>query len=162
MTKTFESMRACDIMNRSLVCARPDQELREVEGLLIEHRVGGMPVVDQGKLVGFVSRSDAARVQVLMDSLDSLVNDQLHEQDGVDGFQHTAPAEFRGFRGSLAALKVRDAMHDQLATCSPEATAVEVAELMLRHHIHHVVVVEHDKPLGIVSSLDVVRLVAGK
>ncbi len=160
MAIPLESVRVGEIMNKSLVCAAPDQELADAEALLIEHRIGGMPVVEGGKLVGFVSRGDAARVQVLMGSLDSLVNDRLRQQEEIDAFQHTPHAEFSGFRSSLSTLKVRDAMHDQLATCSPDATVGKVAELMVRQHIHHVVVVEHDKPVGVVSSLDLLRLIA--
>jgi CBS domain-containing protein len=33
---------------------------------------------------------------------------------------------------------------------------------MVRHHVHRVVVVEGDKPLGIVSTLDIAALVAGE
>ena len=160
MATRFDAVRVREIMSRSLVCAAPDQELAEAEALLVEHRIGGLPVVEGGRLVGFVSRGDAARVQVLLGSLDSLVNDRLRQQEEIDGFEHMPQAEFRGFRSSLSGLKVRDAMHDQLATCTAEASVVDVAELMLRQHLHHVVVVEQDKPIGIVSSLDLLRLIA--
>ncbi|HJV80489.1 cyclic nucleotide-binding/CBS domain-containing protein [Noviherbaspirillum sp.] len=41
---------------------------------------------------------------------------------------------------------------------APDASIAEVAELMLAHKIHHVVVMQGRSMVGIVSSLDIVRL----
>lgn len=160
MTSTLQSILAEQIMSRSLICATPDQDLNEAEALLIEHHIGGLPVVDDGKLVGILSRSDLARVQVLMDSLDGQVTDQYEWTEQADGFQHAQPSEFRGFRQMLEGLKVKDAMRDEVITCSPDATVGQMAAIMVRQHIHRVVVVENDRPVGIVSSLDLARLLA--
>jgi len=32
---------------------------------------------------------------------------------------------------------------------------------MVRHHVHRIIVVENDRPVGIVSSLDMTALIAG-
>lgn len=160
MTSTLQSIPAAQIMSRSLICATPDQDLNEAEALLIEHHIGGLPVVDDGKLVGILSRSDLARVQVLMDSLDGQVTDQYEWTEQADGFQHPQPSEFRGFRQMLEGLKVKDAMRDEVITCPPETTVGQMAAIMVRQHIHRIVIVESDHPVGIVSSLDLARLLA--
>lgn len=41
---------------------------------------------------------------------------------------------------------------------TPDTAIIEVAELMVEHKIHHVVVMENETMRGIVSSLDFVRL----
>lgn len=41
---------------------------------------------------------------------------------------------------------------------APDTPISEVAELMLAHRIHHVVVTDHGSMVGIVSSLDFVKL----
>jgi CBS domain-containing protein len=41
-------------------------------------------------------------------------------------------------------------------TVSPEATLVEIAERMRDHHVGSVVVVENDRPVGIVTDRDIV------
>ncbi len=160
MLTALQAKPAADVMTRPVVSVAPDQSLVEVETLLIEHRISGVPVVEEGELVGVLSRSDLARVQVLMDSLDGQVTDQLEWTEQADGFQHGAPSEFRGFRQLLAGLKVKDAMHDEVITCKPATPVGEVAATMLRQHIHRVIVVEENRPVGIVSSLDLVRLLA--
>lgn len=152
---------AADIMTSSLVCARPDQDLRAVEDMLISGRISGVPVVDRGKLVGVISRSDIARVEVLMRSLDGAVSDAVaYNESQSDGFQHSQQPEFGGFRQRLYQLKAKDAMRDQVVTCRPETTVVDIADAMVKQHIHRVIVVDGDKPVGIVSSLDIVRMVA--
>ena len=161
MATDVQALRAGEIMTKALVCATPHQSLADVETLLIEHRVSGVPVVDRGRLVGILSRSDIVRVQVLMNSLDGQVTDQISGGDQADGFQHDPRAEFQGFRQMLTKLTVKDAMHDQVVTCEPESLVNEVAEAMVRQHIHRVIVVEQDRPVGIISSLDLVKLVAG-
>ena len=119
-----------------------------------------MPVVAGTDLVGVLSRSDIARVEVLMQSLDELVSDRLNWDTQADGFKHTTRPEFEGFRNRLEKLKVRDAMIDHVVTCTPQTPIRELAAEMLRHHIHRIIVVEGKHPVGIVSSLDLVRLVA--
>ncbi len=152
---------ARDIMTKALVFAEPQQDLAEVETLLLEHRISGVPVVDHGRLVGVLSRGDIARVQVLMNSLDGQVTDQLRWSDQADGFQHSQGTEFQGFRKMLERLTVKDAMRDQVITCAPDAAIAEVAETMVRQHLHRIIVVERDHAVGIISSLDLVKLLVG-
>jgi CBS domain-containing protein len=151
---------AADIMTKSLITTRPDEDLKVAERLLIDHRVSGVPVVDEGNLVGVLSRSDIARVEVLMESLDGVVSERQNWDEQADGFQHAARPEFHDFRQRIEKLKVRDAMHDQVVTCAPSTPVQEVAAEMVRHHIHRVIVVDGRHPVGIVSSLDLARLVA--
>jgi CBS domain-containing protein len=160
MPSAAAKLTAADVMTRSLVLARPDQDLLEVEGVLFERRISGLPVVEDGKLVGVVSAGDVARVQVFMNSLDGQVDDIQEWSSQADGFQHTEPPAFHGFREMIAKFKVRDAMNDQVITCAPTASLASLAGQMLSEHVHRVIVVEEGKPVGIVSSLDLVKVLA--
>ncbi len=159
MKTTDQAVLAADIMTRSLISTRPDDDLKAAERLLIEHRISGMPVVEETILVGVLSRSDIARVEVLMQSLDELVSDRLNWDEQADGFKHARGPEFKGFRQRLDQLKVRDAMSDQVVTCAPTTPVGEVAAEMVRHHIHRIIVVDGKHPVGIVSTLDLARLI---
>lgn len=152
---------AKDIMRTQLVTASPGQRLAEVRHQLLEAHISGMPVIAEGRLVGIISRSDLGRIEDLFEQLDGEVTDQgewLSEQ--ADGFQHAPERDYHGFRQRLSDLRVRDAMRTQVITCRPETPVAEVAGEMVRHHVHRVIVVEGDRPVGIVSSLDLARLVA--
>ena len=41
---------------------------------------------------------------------------------------------------------------------NPQTPVVEVAELMLKHRIHHVLIAENNKLLGIISAFDFIKL----
>lgn len=45
---------------------------------------------------------------------------------------------------------------------TPDTPVRKVAELMIEHKIHHVVVMENEQMQGIVSSLDLVKLMLGQ
>jgi len=152
---------AGDIMRRSLVFVRPDQKLTDAERLLVDHHISGMPVIEGNKLVGMLSRSDLARARVLADALDGQIRDELHwDETQADGFRHTDPERFEGFSQRFGVLRVHDVMRSQVVTCDVATPIAKVAQLLLQHHIHRIIVVEADRPVGIISSLDLVKLLA--
>ena len=54
-----------DIMTKSPVCAEPDDSVEAVALVMIERKLGGMPVVDKNrKIVGIITESDIFRVLV--------------------------------------------------------------------------------------------------
>lgn len=50
-----------EVMATKLVTATPDMDLASAARLMLEHRVGGLPVVDHGSLVGIITESDIFR-----------------------------------------------------------------------------------------------------
>jgi CBS domain-containing protein len=50
-----------DVMTRDVVTTRADATLEDVVGLMIKHRVKRLPVVEEGRLIGIVARSDLLR-----------------------------------------------------------------------------------------------------
>jgi CBS domain-containing protein len=53
---------AADVMTRDVVTARPGDDVRATARRLLERRLKRLPVVDEGRLVGIVSRTDLLRV----------------------------------------------------------------------------------------------------
>jgi CBS domain-containing protein len=50
-----------EFMTRDLVTSTPTMDLREAAKLMLANRVGGLPVVEDGKLVGIITESDIFR-----------------------------------------------------------------------------------------------------
>lgn len=48
-------------MTRQVVTLTPQSPLPEIERIMIEHDIGRLPVIDEGRLVGIVTRSDILR-----------------------------------------------------------------------------------------------------
>jgi CBS domain-containing protein len=54
-----------DIMTRGIISVTPDTDLDTASHILVYERIRRLPVLDQGKLVGIVSRSDVVRIVAL-------------------------------------------------------------------------------------------------
>jgi len=86
------AMRAEDVMTRKVITARPDTSLRDIADLLEKHRIKRVPIVDEGNLVGIVSRAnllqalassprlDATALSASDDSIRDIVVMKLNEQ----------------------------------------------------------------------------------
>jgi CBS domain-containing protein len=47
-----------DLMTRNVVTIGPDADLNEVARTMLERKIGGLPVVEHGRLVGIITESD--------------------------------------------------------------------------------------------------------
>ena len=47
-----------EVMTRNVVTVGPDTDLNEVARTMLERRIGGLPVVEHGRLVGIITESD--------------------------------------------------------------------------------------------------------
>ena len=54
--------RAHEIMTTTLVTTSPHATVEEAARLLVEHRISGMPVLHEGRLVGIVTEADLTGV----------------------------------------------------------------------------------------------------
>ena len=50
-----------DIMTRGVISIAPDTDLEEVSHILVNERIKRLPVLDQGKVIGIVSRADLVK-----------------------------------------------------------------------------------------------------
>jgi CBS domain-containing protein len=49
------------VMTKAVIVVGPDQETREAARLMLEHKVGALPVVDKDRVVGIVTETDFLR-----------------------------------------------------------------------------------------------------
>jgi CBS domain-containing protein len=150
-------IRARDVMQASVLTVSPGMSLTELEDFLVSKRITGAPVVERGVLIGIVSRSDIVRLLSLERSLSGLIAEGLEnpETAGTDSVRLPEP-----LTRALTGRTVRDAMVVDLVTVSPDTPVTEVARLLVARHIHRVLVTEGEKVRGVISTLDLVRLVA--
>ena len=47
-----------DVMTRNVVAVGPDTDLNDVARTMLERKIGGLPVVEHGRLVGIITESD--------------------------------------------------------------------------------------------------------
>ncbi|MBD2076798.1 CBS domain-containing protein [Phormidium sp. FACHB-592] len=77
-------------MTTNLKTIAPDTSLPAIEALMVTYNIGRLPVLDQGNLVGIVTRTDVLR--------------QLHRQDGERGRWREEGDKERGKRGDVEPL----------------------------------------------------------
>jgi CBS domain-containing protein len=151
------AIRVRDIMTTDVATVDPEMSLLELDEKLRKRRIGGAPVVEDGKLVGIVSRSDVAR---------QLDVEESYAETLFDLYQQTGDGGRRRFVGGqlaerLAALRVRDAMIRAVDRTGPDTPIAEAARRMLaERHRRLLVTDEAGAVIGIVSATDLVRLIA--
>jgi CBS domain-containing protein len=62
--KAFDDIRikpVKDIMKKKVYSISPDSSLEDASGMMVKHRVNRLPVIENGKLVGIIVRSDIIR-----------------------------------------------------------------------------------------------------
>ncbi len=149
------------VMQRNVRTIAPEVTLPELEKAFVKQGVSGFPVVDKGELVGIVSRADIVRQLFLEHRAASTTSDFYFDDNG---FHEVPLATFEQIADRVGEriekLQVKDVMSCNLVKVSPDQPLRMVAHMLTDNHVHRVLVTEEDRLLGLVSSLDLVRLIA--
>ena len=127
-------------MSSPVLSISPESSVDQLEQEFVRHGVSVMPVVQHRQIVGIISRSDLMLLPVLSAAIESCVI-----AAGISGQPQPA-------------FRVSDLMNRDVIQCSPETELALVAADMVNRHVHHVVVVRNNEPVGVISSLDIVQL----
>lgn len=148
-----DDVTVASIMSTGVITVNSDTEIVEIARLMVQHHVSGLPVVDGSRLVGIVTESDVVSREIDVDSpafatfLDAIFVLPWDRSD--DELKRVMATTARGIMSSPA------------KSISSTATIHEVADLMFKHHVNPVPVVDAAGSLvGIVSRSDVIRLIA--
>lgn len=141
-------------MQQPVVTCSPGDNLGELMELLSSHNISGVPVVDeQGNLLGVVSQTDVAA------HLGGLYGQQSRSGHG---YHQGRLAYFNPFDPEVNSLlrqkHVADIFSSKVHCVPPEANLHQIIELMLREHIHRLPVLREGKLVGLISTLDVLRI----
>lgn len=150
---------ARDVMNDEILTVTEDMSVHELATFLTDHEISGAPVEDvDGRLIGVVSTTDLARTAFESGSAEddehpfyrSWAEDSLDLDDLED-----LHIEEEG-------LMVKDIMTPTVFAVEADAPVSHVARSMLDGHLHRLLVIEGQKVVGIVSTSDLLRLLAGE
>ncbi len=141
-----------DIMTTPAITVHQDMTVQELVALFREHRIGGVPVVDDDDmLVGIVTEGD------LM-ALDADVQ-MPHYFELFDSIIYLgSQKKFKEQLQKAAAATVADLMTPAPHTVGPDDPARAAATLMSRHGFDRVPVEQGGKVVGIVSRHDLIKL----
>ncbi len=156
------SSAAKELMQTDVVTIGPSDSLRDAMELMVDSHVSGLPVVDKkDRCIGVLSVTDVLGAEY--DQAESALGADVEEIGSYydPDSQQWESMRFVGSIDELPDMTVSDVMTYDIVSVSPQATLREVAALMLKEQVHRVLVMDKKQFLhGIISSLDLVRLVA--
>ena len=143
---------AKDIMNSDVITVRDEMSFRDVASFLTEESISGAPVVD-GKehLVGVVSLTDIAESVALRSDLSP---ENLKASPASRRSRSTRPRE------GTHQLLVRDVMTPTVYTVPEDTPLSEIARTMIAGRVHRLFVTHRSQVVGIITSLDMLRVLA--
>jgi CBS domain-containing protein len=140
-------MDAAEVMSREVLTVTPETSIIEAARLMLQHRISGLPVVEAGAVVGIVTEGDLLRRTEIGTAprrsrwLELLVGPARLARDYVQA----------------NARKVGEVMTRQVVSVTPHTPLAEVVQLMEKHRIKRLPVIDEGRLVGIVSRADLVR-----
>ncbi|MGE3710372.1 MAG: CBS domain-containing protein [Hyphomicrobiaceae bacterium] len=131
---------AANVMTRAVVSVGPHTRVRDIARVMSEHKFSAVPVVDDLKVIGIVTEEDLLR------------REELGTAPSYCVAESSDPACQKS-HGPCA----HDVMSAPVVDVGEKATLAEIAELMEKRRIRHVLVITEGRLAGIISRADLVR-----
>ncbi|KAF2958717.1 hypothetical protein AS159_03310 [Thermotoga sp. Ku-13t] len=141
-------MRIYDVMIRDVTAVAQDETVENVVRIMASQFLSGIPVVNEDmRVIGFVSESDIIRAVV--PGYFSLLQSTTFIPD---------MNQFLKMAAKIKDKPVREIMTHPPLVVNENASLVHVADLMIKHNVKVLPVVdEHGRLLGIITRTNVVR-----
>jgi CBS domain-containing membrane protein len=127
-----------EIMSRYIVSVTPNTSVLEIKSLFDSNNFHHLPVVDNGKLMGIISKINVYQVT----HCDAL-------------FRSKSDQEFNN--RLLKSILAEEIMSKHLVVLSPTDTVVEAAALFSKNKYHALPVIDNGKFVGIVTTYDLLE-----
>lgn len=130
MNPNAPALTARDIMSTKVITVTPDQDLFDVIGLLVKHKISGAPVVDgAGQYLGIFS--ERSSISLLLDAIE---------------------------RGTPTN-RIEPFIDKGGPTVTPETDLLTMAQMLRDTHYRRLAVLKQDRVVGIISRRDILRAV---
>lgn len=147
-----------DYMKTKVRKVRPTYSIFKVAEMLSKYHISGAPVVRGEKVVGIITESDIIRFMKLdMSKTHSELVAEPHAlsvlllsliKDHLDVKKHLE---------QLSKIRVKDFMAKNIISVSPNESIIEAANLLEKHSIDRLPVIENGNLVGIISRCDLIR-----
>ncbi len=144
--------KAGEIMTTNVITINANDDVEKMARLLLEHRISGLPVVDDnGKLVGVVSETDLVfQEKPVRTPFYVVIFDSPIYLEKPNRFIHDIKR--------AVAQKVGDLMSTKPYTVGPEASIEDVATIITENDVNRVPVIDDDgKLIGIITRQDIIK-----
>lgn len=135
-----------DIMSTDIVTVEENATVRELVEIFSKNEIMGVPVVKDSLVTGVVSASDIIKGEMAQSFYDNPRFERKRFQLDTSSHLFDAP--------------VYTLMSDKVFTVGPDDTISSMAKIMYEKKVHRLLVTEYDKLVGIVSTFDLLKLLA--
>jgi CBS domain-containing protein len=140
-----------ELMNPDVVALRPDTTVAEAQALLARRSVSGAPVVDDaGHVLGVISQNDLVR---------SAVNPGGAAEQGVFFTSDDDFEDLGRIPVPAATQRVAEVMSRRVYHVGRNTGVAIAANIMRERRIHRLLVTDRGVLVGVVTSLDLLRVV---
>lgn len=142
---------ARDIMTSDPLTVTGELSVTDAARLMVENRIGALPVLDGTKLVGIVTEGD-----LIMQDVKVEFPTYVHLLDGLIMYP-PATARFESELKKAVGATVADVMTAEPVTVPADMSVSDLATLMVERDVSRMPVLDGDVLVGIVSKSDIVR-----
>ncbi len=147
-----------DFMNKRVIHISPDITIFDAAKILSKSNIAGAPVVEKNKIVGLISISDIIRfIDIKLGKLPKIDTPGLSSLVFALIQIEKLRQDFKKEMNKIACFKVRQVMTKNVITVCPSMSLVEVAELMEKHDVNRLPVVNRGRLVGIVARADLIK-----
>lgn len=149
-------MKVRDVMNPDVVVCNPEDTIGDVARLLKQNNISGLPVVDDGKVVGIVSEGDLLKLLEVPDR-SGLWLPSPFEVFEVPIRELINWEETKRMLDDVGSKPVEEIMNKKVYTVSPEDSIEKASTIITKHKINRLPVIEGGLLVGIVTRGDIIR-----
>jgi len=144
-------MKVNQIMTKEVHTIGPNQMLKECAEVMNKKRANGLVVVDDGKVVGVITKADIFKA--ILPRYPDIIEDERHMTD-LEYIEERAH--------KLYEVKVKEIMGTPPITVSSDAPIVKAGSTMILRRVKQLPVVDKNRLMGIITLTDIITYLLKK
>lgn len=145
-------MKVQDAMSKKVTSVKTSTPVKEVSKLIFKQKINGVPVVNNKKVVGFITERDI--LQMFYPTFQEFFEDPVHTRD-FEGMEKRVSEVF--------AMRAEKIMSKNVTTVTADTPLLKAQSLMLSHKVGRLPVVdEKGNLIGILAKGDVFNALIGR
>lgn len=156
-------MKVEEIMTKNVITCAPADPIESIVKLMSEKNISGVPVVDHGKLVGMITEEDIMKLLTVPKRSETLwLPSPLEVLLEIPFRELMQIRELRNAYTDLGHKPVKDVMHRDVWSTTPETDIEDAAAEMVRRKVNRLPVLQSGQLIGIVTRDDIIHGLGGK
>jgi CBS domain-containing protein len=135
-------MKVEEAMTPDVLTVSPDTLVKDAAAVLAREEISGLPVIDDGNVVGVISEADIVARTTGERPSSSLLTQLFRRKAASHDVEST---------------RTGDAMSSPAITIAPGRPVAEAARMMIEHRVNRLPVIDGSRLVGIVTRADLVR-----